>query len=456
MRITKLQITEYKNLKDFSWELSTTSAVTVIVGKNASGKTNLLEAITLIFQYFFTLDKNDKGELVKPKSIPFEFEISYMKSEETITIKKESDDITITVNDEIINFTQINTPFLKGYGNSKSILPERVFLYYAGIFDRMKDTVKNTDKKFKTLLESGSTLKSRSFINYEPIQYKFIFFALLTGNTDNNFLETEFNINTQSFEAKLYFKKKNKFKQENEWNLPLNLNRIFELLNNSQSQKKDWNSKYFEFTNKFEDKLIRELQESYGIFENLDILYLTELVTDMDILFTKNEVQINFDDLSEGEKQRLAIRGAMEIFRGKETLFLLDEPDAFAHPRWQWEFVPEIQKVIGENNSQQVLFVTHSPIILSTLSEPAFVIRNGQITEMNSTFGNSVNETLAEQDVDYRQDEVAKKLKHYIIFIQQGKANTKEAKELRAELDKLLGSEHPELKYADDLIDLYE
>jgi recombinational DNA repair ATPase RecF len=50
MRIQKLSIKNYKNLEDFTWEINPNYPVAVIVGKNGSGKTNLLEAIISIFQ----------------------------------------------------------------------------------------------------------------------------------------------------------------------------------------------------------------------------------------------------------------------------------------------------------------------------------------------------------------------------------------------------------------------
>ena len=72
MRITKLYIKEYKNLKDFYWEINPDYPIAVIVGKNASGKTNLVEAIVKIFQQVLLHKKSRKYNT----DLDFEFELT--------------------------------------------------------------------------------------------------------------------------------------------------------------------------------------------------------------------------------------------------------------------------------------------------------------------------------------------------------------------------------------------
>jgi predicted ATPase len=175
--------------------------------------------------------------------------------------------------------------------------------------------------------------------------------------------------------------------------------------------------------------------------------------------FIKKDVEnpLFFEDLSEGERQRIGLLSAFAVYQGKETLFLLDEPDAFAHPRWQWDFIPDIKHQIDiENQIQQVIFATHSPIVISSLTDPAFIIEDGTIKQMNSTLGNSINLTLAEQDVPSRDSRIADDLKQYIGLIQIGKAQSEEALQLRNNLEKIFGTNHQEMKDADTLISLYE
>ena len=48
MRIDKVYIKEFKNLKEFSVELDTEQLTNVFIGKNGAGKSNFIEALVII------------------------------------------------------------------------------------------------------------------------------------------------------------------------------------------------------------------------------------------------------------------------------------------------------------------------------------------------------------------------------------------------------------------------
>ena len=50
MRIEQLYIKDFKNLKDFSIDFDKKALTSVIVGRNATGKSNLMEALVTIFR----------------------------------------------------------------------------------------------------------------------------------------------------------------------------------------------------------------------------------------------------------------------------------------------------------------------------------------------------------------------------------------------------------------------
>src|SRR5713101_2564678 len=50
MRVLELQLPNFKNLRDFSINFDKESSVAVLVGRNGTGKSNILEALTLIFR----------------------------------------------------------------------------------------------------------------------------------------------------------------------------------------------------------------------------------------------------------------------------------------------------------------------------------------------------------------------------------------------------------------------
>ncbi len=50
MRIDSLKIGRYKNLRDFEIDFDETQLTSVLIGENGTGKSNLFEAIVLIFR----------------------------------------------------------------------------------------------------------------------------------------------------------------------------------------------------------------------------------------------------------------------------------------------------------------------------------------------------------------------------------------------------------------------
>ena len=50
MRLDKLTIKHFKNLRDFIIDFDESSLTTVLIGQNATGKSNLIEALVIIFR----------------------------------------------------------------------------------------------------------------------------------------------------------------------------------------------------------------------------------------------------------------------------------------------------------------------------------------------------------------------------------------------------------------------
>ena len=118
MRIDKLWIKEFKNLKDFKIDFDEDQMTTVLIGRNGTGKSNLMEAIVIIF---CNLD------LGKPPA--FSYDLIYYCREHKIQItansEKKSNHTMINIDGEGISYSK----FLKG--NDKKYLPKYVFAYYS-------------------------------------------------------------------------------------------------------------------------------------------------------------------------------------------------------------------------------------------------------------------------------------------------------------------------------------
>ena len=66
MRLHKLWVGNFKNLRDVTIDFDNESPTTVLVGRNGTGKSNILEALTIIFRDL------DLGHIP-----PFQFKLSY-------------------------------------------------------------------------------------------------------------------------------------------------------------------------------------------------------------------------------------------------------------------------------------------------------------------------------------------------------------------------------------------
>lgn len=53
MKLKKLQIKKYKNLIDFTVDFESGKGLSILIGNNGSGKSNVLEAISGIFHDLF-------------------------------------------------------------------------------------------------------------------------------------------------------------------------------------------------------------------------------------------------------------------------------------------------------------------------------------------------------------------------------------------------------------------
>ena len=82
MKLQRLHIKGFRNIYDLDLDLSTQNGLSVLIGNNGSGKSNILEAVVAIFASLYNHSKEFEPE--------FEYEIEYIE-ENTIPTLKESD-----------------------------------------------------------------------------------------------------------------------------------------------------------------------------------------------------------------------------------------------------------------------------------------------------------------------------------------------------------------------------
>ena len=79
----------------------------------------------------------------------------------------------------------------------------------------------------------------------------------------------------------------------------------------------------------------------------------------------------SFNDLSEGEKQLLAVVGAIRLINQKDNLVLLDEPDTHLNPHWSWDYPGMLTEAFKpeQRPHSTVLMATHDPVMISGMAK---------------------------------------------------------------------------------------
>jgi ABC-type Mn2+/Zn2+ transport system ATPase subunit len=138
------------------------------------------------------------------------------------------------------------------------------------------------------------------------------------------------------------------------------------LLEGNRGNTVDGNEGYFSEDKKYyitlDKEVLTKLKENYNnfsLFELLDDLRVAEMLDDIEMEIEKiNGEYISISSLSEGEIQTVVFNGIIEIFKEKNCIFLLDEPDAFLHPEWQINLIDGLKDT---NEKNHIIMSSHNP-----------------------------------------------------------------------------------------------
>lgn len=161
MRLDKLTIGSFKNLRDFSIDFDEDSPTTVLVGQNGTGKSNLLEALTIIFcdldlgtepSFDYVLEYVCRGRKVKIEAIP-------------------RGNSKATVDGVAVPYKQL------AQVDGQRCLPNYVFGYYSGPSNRMAEHFEKHQTRFYRDLLDGKDQPLRPLLYARPIHSQFVLLA---------------------------------------------------------------------------------------------------------------------------------------------------------------------------------------------------------------------------------------------------------------------------------------
>lgn len=84
------------------------------------------------------------------------------------------------------------------------------------------------------------------------------------------------------------------------------------------------------------------------------------------IYIEKEDTEIPISQLSSGEKQLIILLTEALLQKGKQTLFIADEPELSLHIEWQRKVISSIRKL---NPNSQIIVATHSPEIVGKFKD---------------------------------------------------------------------------------------
>ncbi len=373
MRMKSVFIGDYKNLKNFTMGFEGTSFVDVFVGKNGSGKSNLFEALVEIFRHIYEFDK-EKGDP------GFDYTVKYEVSDKETEIVWTAGKLSINGK---IRSTIGKTP-----------LPDNVLIYYSGHNDTVAGLVENYEANFGRRIKKADFDESRRFIGIGP-EYKALLLAVLLMQKPENkarlFIQEKLGIKTVAPEVRLELRRP-VYATDARYNIedlladrywkPEGITKVFlDRLSNCISTASSGpirSEGYFATDDRYTLYFdIAKIQQEFAdlstqeLFRQLDNLKTLGMLADISIpLKLTSGLDASIAHFSDGQFQSVYIYSIVELFKDRHCLTLLDEPDAFLHPEWQFAFLRQVIEITGAGApSNHVLMSSHSASTITTADD---------------------------------------------------------------------------------------
>lgn len=404
MRLDKLTIGSgkdspshrFKNLKDVTIDFDQDHWITVVIGWNGTGKSNVLEALALIFR-----------ELMwrRPPRIEFAFKLSYRigEGEELRHVEIDHDpdrktpfDIFVTAHvegDLSLGPKRVKST-LRMFLSDPANLPRYLFSYYSGESTRMYDVFAPYLRWHDDQMRAGKDPGLKRLFYALPIHSQFVLLAFLTHQDDDvvAFLREHMGLEPEDGLESVLF-----VLREPPWKSPEGdprfwkakglvssfLDRLMKVALAPVEVKRKipvslWNSRELQFKYLYVKDLdsLRSLVNSQSpgeFFRDLESTYVSQLIDQVKIRvkLKKNDGTVTFRELSEGEQQLLTVLGLMRFTAESESLFLLDEPDTHLNPRWSVDYLKYLKTFVGRSadgrESSHVIMTTHNPLAVAEL-----------------------------------------------------------------------------------------
>lgn len=390
MKLKKLQIKKYKNLIDFTVDFESGKGLSILIGNNGSGKSNVLEAISGIFVNAYSAKAIHKFVY----SLTYEIKGKEVKLEQTIYRCQ------YYVDGKVIAVKELA---LRG------LLPTNVIALYSGEDKRWwHNYYEPFYLKFTRDINAGTsnTLSPKMYyINKYYWDIALLSLVYSTAEDDKQFLretigrDTVDNIllfYTQNVERhcksellKSFLQSVNLFSEHSKgpegepvYLYAMTKENIFDTYGVQVFEDFAAVKNFYMFV---DAKFLNNKPEEFNYYEKQLFDYFVQAYMPKDKKVIKN-IELIYNgysakDLSEGEKKLILIRSILSFVADENSLILFDEPDANIHEGRK----QQLYNLFSEycKYDRQMIVATHSPILAQLANEKELLmleLENGKST----------------------------------------------------------------------------
>lgn len=394
MKIKQLQLQNYGRFENLTVDFAPTenrvSNVTVIVGNNGAGKSQILQALATGLSWFISglQNKVPSGNFINSNEIRNGKDISILnikgeinKNLQSINNNIKNLDIYLKSNRqrddekfaslgglEIIDFTEnvkkdeISLPIITFYPVERSILTQNIIL----------------DSSAKNL---------RQFVGYN--------LALTNGIDFNSFIEwfrLKEDIENAQIRKEVDKLMESLVRENNDNNRSIIVAHLAGLTAKEKVLEKNT------------DNQLQSVKSAISYFlDTIENVWIDRSLQPPVMMVEKDGKDLNINQLSQGEKSLLALVGDIarrlailnpsldDPLQG-EGVVMIDEVDLHLHPKWQHDL---IDKLVRTFPNVQFILTTHSPLIVSDRADIlVYLLDDGNLRSIDNIYGEDANTLL--------------------------------------------------------------
>ena len=394
MRLKRLYIASYKNVRDCEIEFSQESWIQAVIGSNGSGKSNLIEAILeiLIGCYF-----------AKPPR--FDFTLEFEAQHRVVTLQREQHRVSVAVDGQPMPLKQLASHLRDG--ETQDFYPKATLVYYSGECKRVEGLIARYRRHFQKLTQKPETDRYRPLFVFSSNQQSAEILLALFAHDRRDLLERL--MLEEIVDVSIVLQSPAGFDPERHepklWNTEGAIRRIVAAIDEAATSQEsprrmllvDGTEESWDVSRspglsvehaarfaekrvyRFEDtaralrKLAERLRRGHdNVYQALESLRSRGMLRSVSFKLkgSRGAETFSFDQLSEGEKQLLAVIGAITLTNQNDNLVLLDEPDTHLNPYWSWDFPSMLNEALGaaEHSRSTVFMATHDPVMISGMT----------------------------------------------------------------------------------------